>query len=145
MFSIIMTWKSHDQWMWRTITNICALATCNLTSWETNTSFFVSAIAIIGKFNDSFYFLAPEEDIRRPFQEYFDLGCSDVQITDLLKSHYDNETYGLRYVNNLLSKTHWHQTVIPVLSRYEDYEKNGISCQLVNKNTPWIQSTNKYE
>jgi hypothetical protein len=78
------------------VKTICApWATYYLTSWVTNTSLFVSAI-VIGKFIDSFYFLAPEEDIRRPFQEYFDLGCSDVQITDLLKSHYDNETYGLR-------------------------------------------------
>jgi hypothetical protein len=41
-------------------------------------------------------FLAPEEDIRKAFKEYFELGCSDVSITELLKLHYDTETYGLR-------------------------------------------------
>jgi hypothetical protein len=40
--------------------------------------------------------LAPDEDIRGPLKEYFRLGCSDVDITELLKAHYDVMTHGLR-------------------------------------------------
>jgi hypothetical protein len=42
------------------------------------------------------FFLAPDEDIRGPLEEYFRLGCSDVDITELLKAHYDITTHGLR-------------------------------------------------
>ena len=42
------------------------------------------------------FLLAPDEDICGPLEEYFRLGCSDVDITELLKAHYDVTTYGLR-------------------------------------------------
>jgi hypothetical protein len=32
------------------------------------------------------------------------------------------------------------QSIIPVSSLFEDYGRNGISCQLINKSTLWIQS-----
>ena len=43
----------------------------------------------------------------------------------------------------LLKGSHQLEVIIPVLSLPEDYERNGISCQLVNKSTPWIQFTIK--
>ena len=41
-------------------------------------------------------FLSTDEDIYKLFEEYYCLGCSDVQITELLKFHYNMETYGMR-------------------------------------------------
>ena len=45
---------------------------------------------------DKHFLLAPDEDICKLFEEYFGLGCSDVQITELLKFYYNTETYGMR-------------------------------------------------
>ena len=45
---------------------------------------------------DKHFLLAPDKDIRKLFEEYFSLGCSDVQIMELLKFHYNMETYGMR-------------------------------------------------
>jgi len=42
-----------------------------------------------------------------------------------------------------LSSQGSHQSVIPVLSPFADYGRNGISCQLVNKSILWNQSTIK--
>jgi hypothetical protein len=41
--------------------------------------------------------LAPDKDIHGPLEEYFRLGCSNVDITELLKEHYDVMTHGLRF------------------------------------------------
>jgi hypothetical protein len=42
------------------------------------------------------FFPAPEEDIGVLLEEYFNLGCSDVETTELLKFHYDTASHGLR-------------------------------------------------
>ncbi|KAF8236192.1 hypothetical protein L208DRAFT_1126754, partial [Tricholoma matsutake] len=41
-------------------------------------------------------------DIHQPLTKYFELGCSDVDITELLKLHYDTTVYGLREVISCL-------------------------------------------
>jgi hypothetical protein len=41
--------------------------------------------------------VAPDGDIRAPMEDYHRLGVSDVEMTELLKKHYDTEKYGLRY------------------------------------------------
>ncbi|KAJ7300659.1 hypothetical protein DFH08DRAFT_919235 [Mycena albidolilacea] len=38
--------------------------------------------------------LPPEDEIRVPLEEYFDLDLTDQQIADHLKSHYDTSQYG---------------------------------------------------
>ena len=43
-----------------------------------------------------YFFPAPDEDIHEPLEEYFNLGCSDVETTELLKFHYDTASHGLR-------------------------------------------------
>jgi hypothetical protein len=53
-------------------------------------------LAYVSQLNN-LIFLAPDEDIRQPLEEYFKLGCSDVETTELLKFHYDTASYGLRY------------------------------------------------
>jgi hypothetical protein len=40
---------------------------------------------------------APDGDIQGPMAEYYQMGVSDVEMTELLKQHYDTEKYGLRY------------------------------------------------
>ena len=40
---------------------------------------------------------APDGDIQAPMEEYYQMGVSDVEMTELLKQHYDTEKYGLRY------------------------------------------------
>jgi hypothetical protein len=41
-------------------------------------------------------FTAPDELIKGPLTDYYSMGINDVQITKLLKSHYDTTKYGLR-------------------------------------------------
>ena len=41
-------------------------------------------------------FLAPDTEIQEPLRQYYELGLSDVKVTELLKEHYDTEQYGLR-------------------------------------------------
>ncbi|KAJ7630220.1 hypothetical protein FB45DRAFT_1150186 [Roridomyces roridus] len=38
--------------------------------------------------------LPPEDDIREPLREYYDLGLNDKEIAEHLKSHYDTRAYG---------------------------------------------------
>jgi hypothetical protein len=40
--------------------------------------------------------IAPDEFIKEPLTDYYAMGISDVQITKLLKNHYDTTKYGLR-------------------------------------------------
>jgi hypothetical protein len=42
------------------------------------------------------YFIAPDEIIKGPLTDYYAMGINDVEITELLKSHYDTTIYGLR-------------------------------------------------
>ncbi|KAF8237271.1 hypothetical protein L208DRAFT_1248282, partial [Tricholoma matsutake] len=41
---------------------------------------------------------APDGDICKPLVDYFELGCSDILITELLKLHYDTTVYGLSVI-----------------------------------------------
>ena len=45
-----------------------------------------------------FFVIAPDDDIQGPMREYFNMGVSDVQMGELLKAHYDANTYGIRYL-----------------------------------------------
>jgi hypothetical protein len=42
------------------------------------------------------YFIAPDEIIKGPLTDYYAMGINDIEITKLLKSHYDSSKYGLR-------------------------------------------------
>jgi hypothetical protein len=42
------------------------------------------------------YFIAPDEIIKEPLTDYHAMGINDVEITKLLKNHYDTTKYGLR-------------------------------------------------
>ncbi|KAF8510665.1 hypothetical protein BU17DRAFT_77646 [Hysterangium stoloniferum] len=49
----------------------------------------------------------PDESIQEPLRQYYELGLSDVKITELLKERYDTNNYGLRYVGPFMSlKSH---------------------------------------
>ena len=41
-------------------------------------------------------FIAPDHIIKKQLIDYYAMGISDVEITKLLKSYYDNDKYGLR-------------------------------------------------
>jgi hypothetical protein len=41
-------------------------------------------------------FIAPDELIKGPLTDYYAMGVSDMEITKLLKSHFDTTKYGLR-------------------------------------------------
>ena len=41
-------------------------------------------------------FIAPDETIKGPLTDYYAMGISDVEITQMLKNHYDTSKYGLR-------------------------------------------------
>jgi hypothetical protein len=50
----------------------------------------------VAEFHLIYIFIAPDEFIKAPLNDYYAMGISDVKITDLLKSHYDTTKYGLR-------------------------------------------------
>ena len=41
-------------------------------------------------------FIAPDKTMKEPLADYYAMGINDVEITRLLKSHYDTTKYGLR-------------------------------------------------
>lgn len=43
-----------------------------------------------------YIFIAPDEFIKAPLIDYYSMGINDIEITKLLKSHYDTTKYGLR-------------------------------------------------
>ena len=68
--------------------------------WQGKTSISpaVSPHIILSSTTNFFFVIAPDDDIQAPMREYFNMGVSDVQMGDLLKAHYDTNTYGLRYL-----------------------------------------------
>ena len=45
-----------------------------------------------------YIFVAPDEFMKAPLTDYYAMGINDIEITKLLKSHYDTTKYGLRWV-----------------------------------------------
>ena len=45
-----------------------------------------------------YIFIAPDEFIKGPLIDYYAMGINDIEITKLLKGHYDTTKYGLRQV-----------------------------------------------
>jgi hypothetical protein len=45
------------------------------------------------------FHIAPDEDIQEHLRYYYELGLTDVKVTEALKQHYDTDIYGLRYVS----------------------------------------------
>ena len=50
------------------------------------------------------YFIAPDKIIKEPLTDYYAMGINNVEITKLLKSHYDTPKYGLGWVFWVLDK-----------------------------------------
>jgi hypothetical protein len=45
------------------------------------------------------FHIAPDEDIQEHLRCYYELGLTDIKVTEALKQHYDTDTYGLRLVS----------------------------------------------
>jgi hypothetical protein len=80
-------------------------------------------------------FSAPDESIKGPLQQYYELGLMDVKIAELLKEHYDVDEYGLRYVRpwTLLNSCNWLGSIFTVSLRFKGYENSGACSRPVNK------------
>jgi hypothetical protein len=48
------------------------------------------------------FLVALDKDIWEPLKCYYDLGLTDIKVTEALKQHYDTNKYGLRCVYSLL-------------------------------------------
>ena len=45
------------------------------------------------------FHIAPDKDIQEHLRCYYELGLTDVKVTEALKQRYDTNRYGLRYVS----------------------------------------------
>ena len=79
------------------------------------------------------YFIAPGELIKLLI-DYYAMGINDVEITKLLKSHYDTTIYGLRWVFFTIINICLTAKII-VFILFKGYKKNGTSYLLGNRST----------
>ena len=68
-------------------------------------------LGLLMHFYSRAFHIAPDKDIQEHLRRYYELGLTDVKVTEALKQHYDTDRYGLRYVSTslIMSTSYNHQ------------------------------------